>query len=291
MHRPGRTPGSTMKLVRYGDRGRERPGCIDSRGSLRDLSGHISELAGEILHPEALRKLAALPCDSLPRVSDGARLGACLAGAGKFVCVGLNYLDHARESGAPAPAEPILFMKATSCIVGAGDSIVIPPGATMVDWEVELGVVIGSTARNVAPQGALRYVAGYCVVDDVSERGWQLQGTGQWVKGKSADTFGPIGPWLVTRDEIADPQNLHLWLSVNGEMRQNSSTAQMIFPVAMLVSYISRFMSLQPGDLIATGTPAGVGLGARPPLYLKPRDTVRCGIDGLGEQTQTVEAS
>ena len=280
-----------MKLLRYGERGCERPGCLDSRGSLRDLSGHITDLSGEILDPETLRQLASLPCERLPQVPDGERLGACLAGVGKLVGVGLNYRDHARESGAPAPAEPILFMKATSSISGAGDPIVIPSGATMVDWEVELGVVIGSTARNVTPEEALSYVAGYCVVDDVSERGWQLHGTGQWVKGKSADTFGPIGPWLVTRDEIADPQNLRLWLSVNGEMRQNSSTAQMIFPVAMLVSYISRFMSLQPGDLIATGTPAGVGLGARPPVYLKPGDRVRCGIDGLGEQTQTVAAS
>jgi 2-keto-4-pentenoate hydratase/2-oxohepta-3-ene-1,7-dioic acid hydratase in catechol pathway len=282
---------STMKLLRFGERGRERPGCLDSRGSLRDLSGHIGDVTGEMLQPEVLRRLAALPFESLPRVADGERLGACLAGAGKFVCVGLNYRDHAAESGAPVPAEPILFMKATSCISGARDPVVIPPGATMVDWEVELGVVIGSTAKNVAPEEALRYVAGYCVVNDVSERGWQLHGTGQWVKGKSADTFGPIGPWLVTREEIVDPQNLRLWLSVNGEMRQNSSTAQMIFPVATLVSYISRFMSLQAGDVIATGTPAGVALGAKPPPYLKAGDRIRCGIDGLGEQMQAVEGS
>jgi 2-keto-4-pentenoate hydratase/2-oxohepta-3-ene-1,7-dioic acid hydratase in catechol pathway len=280
-----------VKLLRYGDRGSERPGCIDSRGSLRDLSGQIGDVTGEVLSPRTLRRLASLSVDRLPQVADGERLGACLAATGKFVCVGLNYLDHARESGLAAPAEPILFMKATSCIIGAFDSIVIPPGAAMVDWEVELGVVIGSTARSVAPQDALDYVAGYCVVNDVSERNWQLQGTGQWVKGKSADTFGPVGPWLVTRDEVPDPQNLRLWLAVNGEMRQNSSTRQMIFPVATLVSYISRFMTLHPGDLIATGTPAGVGMGARPPRYLNAGDSVKCGVEGLGEQAQTVEAS
>ncbi|HVW69103.1 MAG TPA: fumarylacetoacetate hydrolase family protein, partial [Steroidobacteraceae bacterium] len=219
---------------------------------------------------------------------DGCRLGPCLAGCGKLICVGLNYRDHAREAGAAIPEEPVLFMKATSCISGPCDPIVIPPGATKVDWEVELGVVIGAVAKRVPPERALDHVAGYCVVNDVSERGWQLEGTGQWLKGKSADTFGPIGPWLVTTDEVPDAQALRLWLAVNGEVRQDSSTAQMIFPVPLLVSYISKFMTLLPGDIISTGTPPGVGLGVKPPVYLRPHDTVRLGIDGLGEQCQQV---
>ena len=279
-----------MKLLRHGNPGAERPGLIDPQGNIRDLSGRLPDLSSLALEPQSLRQLSSIAPEQLPLVPKGARLGACVANVGKFVCVGLNYLDHVRETGATVPAEPVLFMKATSCIAGPYDGIVIPPGASMVDWEVELGVVIGSTAKNVAESHALEHVAGYCVVNDVSERGWQLQGTGQWVKGKSADGFGPIGPWLVTRDEVADPQDLALWLSVNGKTRQSSSTAQMIFSVKSLVSYISRFMTLHPGDIIATGTPPGVALGAKPPVYLKPGDTVKLSVEGLGEQLQTVAA-
>ena len=279
-----------MKLIRYGKRGAERPGLLDSQGNIRDLSGRIRDVTSGALDRETLRELASIPAEQLPLIPNGVRLGACIADVGKFVCVGLNYLDHVRETGASPPAEPILFMKAASCITGPCDGIVIPPGASMVDWEVELGVVIGSVTKNVAMIDALDHVAGYCVVNDVSERGWQLQGTGQWVKGKSADSFGPIGPWLVTRDEVHDPQDLHLCLSVNGVTRQSSSTAQMIFPVTSLVSYISRFMTLLPGDIIAKGTPPGVALGAKPPVYLKPGDTVKLAIEGLGEQVQTVTA-
>jgi 2-keto-4-pentenoate hydratase/2-oxohepta-3-ene-1,7-dioic acid hydratase in catechol pathway len=280
-----------MKLIRYGNYGFERPALIDSQGGIRDLSSRIRDVSSDTLNPESLAQLASIPIEDLPRVSSGVRLGACVADVGKFICVGLNYLDHVRETAAAVPAEPVLFMKATSCIAGPSDAIIIPPGASMVDWEVELGVVIGSLAKNVSVHQALNYVAGYCVVNDISERGWQLQGTGQWVKGKSADGFGPIGPWLVTRDEIGDPQDLRLWLSVNDKMRQNSSTGQMIFPVNTLVSYISKFMTLKPGDIIATGTPPGVALGAKPAVYLKPGDSVKLGIEGLGEQTQTVRES
>jgi 2-keto-4-pentenoate hydratase/2-oxohepta-3-ene-1,7-dioic acid hydratase in catechol pathway len=280
-----------VKLIRYGDDGFERPGCIDSQGRLRDLSRLIPDVSPDSLNPVSLRQLASLLIEDLPLIPGGVRLGPCVADVGKFICVGLNYLDHVQETGAAVPTEPILFMKATSSITGPCDAIVIPAGASMVDWEVELGVVIGSPAKNVPVDDALSHVAAYCVINDVSERGWQLQGTGQWVKGKSADSFGPIGPWLVTRDEIDDPQNLNLWLSVNGQTRQNSSTAQMIFPVKKLVSYISQFMTLLPGDIIATGTPPGVALGAKPPIYLKSGDTVKLGIEGLGEQSQTVTAA
>ena len=280
-----------MKLIRFGGEGFERPGLLDSQGRARDLSSAIRDISPGALNPVALGQLASIHAEELPLVPSEVRLGPCVADVGKFICVGLNYLDHAAEAGAAVPSEPILFMKATSSITGPCDGIVIPSGASMVDWEVELGVVMGSLAKNVAVVDALNYVAGYCVVNDVSDRGWQLQGTGQWVKGKSADSFGPIGPWLVTRDEIADPQNLNLRLSVNGITRQNSSTAQMIFPVNALISYISKFMTLLPGDIIATGTPPGVGLGAKPPCYLKPGDVVKLGIEGLGEQCQTVTAS
>lgn len=277
-----------MKLVRYGDAGRERPGLLDSDGLLRDLSGEIGDVAGQGLDPAAVERIRSLRVDKLPRIVTRPRLGPCVGQVGKFVCVGLNYLDHVRESGAATPSEPVVFMKATSAITGPDDPIVIPPGASKVDWEVELGVVIGSLANNVSERSALDYIAGYMIVNDVSERGWQLEGTGQWVKGKSADSFGPIGPWLVTRDEVPQPQSLDLWLSVNGRTRQQSNTTQMIFPVARLVSYISSFMSLHPGDIISTGTPSGVGLGDTPPSYLKPGDVVRLGIQGLGEQCQTV---
>jgi 2-keto-4-pentenoate hydratase/2-oxohepta-3-ene-1,7-dioic acid hydratase in catechol pathway len=277
-----------VKLVRYGDAGYERPGLIDSEGHIRDLSEQIPDLCPSVLQVDSLRSLRSVAVDDLPRVADPGRLGPCVDRVGKFICVGLNYLDHVREAGAAVPKEPVLFMKATSCISGPSDPIVIPPGATMVDWEVELGVVIGSVTKYVRQEDALSHIAGYCVVNDLSERGWQLEGTGQWVKGKSADTFGPIGPWLVTVEEIPDPQVLKLWLSVNGTIRQQSSTKQMIFPVQMLVSYISKFMTLLPGDIISTGTPPGVGMGAKPPVYLQRADVVRLGIDGLGEQCQTV---
>jgi 2-keto-4-pentenoate hydratase/2-oxohepta-3-ene-1,7-dioic acid hydratase in catechol pathway len=277
-----------VKLVRYGDPGHERPGLIDGDGRIRDLSQRIPDISSGVLDGDSLRSLGSLSIDDLPRVADAPRLGPCVGGVGKFICVGLNYLDHVKEAGAPIPREPVLFMKATSCISGPSDPIVVPPGATMVDWEVELGVVIGSVTKRVREQDALGHVAGYCVVNDLSERGWQLEGTGQWVKGKSADTFGPIGPWMVTLDEISDPQMLKLWLSVNGRIRQRSSTEQMIFPVRMLVSYISKFMTLLPGDIISTGTPPGVGMGAKPPVYLQRGDVVRLGIDGLGEQCQSV---
>jgi 2-keto-4-pentenoate hydratase/2-oxohepta-3-ene-1,7-dioic acid hydratase in catechol pathway len=277
-----------VKLVRYGDSGRERPGLIDSAGRLRDLSHRIKDVSPETLGPHSMVTVGAMRTDDLPLISTGTRIGPCVADVGKFICVGLNYLDHVREAGAEVPSEPVLFMKATSCISGPTDPILIPPGATMVDWEVELGVVIGTAARNVTAEDAFNFVAGYCIVNDVSERGWQLQGTGQWVKGKSADTFGPIGPWLVTRDEVIDPQELKLWLSVNGQMRQDSCTDQMIFPVRALVSYISKFMTLHPGDIISTGTPPGVAMGAKPPVYLKRGDVIRLGIAGLGEQCQLV---
>jgi 2-keto-4-pentenoate hydratase/2-oxohepta-3-ene-1,7-dioic acid hydratase in catechol pathway len=241
------------------------------------------------LEPTSLKRLRDIDASELPLVAASVRLGPCVGKVGKFICVGLNYLDHVREAGAEVPTEPVLFMKATSCISGPGDPIVIPRDATKVDWEVELGVVIGTVARNVGEDGALEYVAGYCVVNDVSERGWQLQGTGQWVKGKSADTFGPIGPWMVARDEVKNPQKLNIWLAVNGQMRQRSNTDQMIFPVNSLVSYISRFMALHPGDIISTGTPPGVALGMKPPVYLKHGDVVTLGIEGLGEQRQRVE--
>jgi 2-keto-4-pentenoate hydratase/2-oxohepta-3-ene-1,7-dioic acid hydratase in catechol pathway len=280
-----------VKLIRFGPAGAEQPGVVDPEGRLRDLSRYLPDISPDMLSPESLQHVGSIAIGDLPFVPEGVRLGPCVSRVGKFVCVGLNYRDHVRETGATAPSEPILFMKATSSITGPHDVIVIPPGASMVDWEVELGVIIGSKAKNVIVDDALTYVAGYCVVNDVSERGWQLQGTGQWVKGKSADSFGPIGPWLVTCDEINDPQNLNLWLSVNGKTRQNSSTAQMIFPVKQLVSYISNFMTLMPGDLVATGTPPGVALGAKPPVYLKPGDTVKLGIEGLGEQSQHVIAS
>jgi len=277
-----------MKLIRYGEPGFERPGLVDPQGGIRDLSQHIADVTPGVLAPASLQQLAQISTQELPLVPDAERLGPCVANVGKFVCVGLNYLEHVRESGATVPTEPVLFMKATSCITGPSDGIIIPAGASQVDWEVELGVVIGTRAKNVLPLNALDCVAGYCVVNDLSERGWQLQGTGQWVKGKSADTFGPIGPWLVTRDEVADPQDLDLWLSVNGKIRQSSSTDQMIFPVRDLVSYISRFMTLFPGDIISTGTPPGVALGAKPPVYLQPGDFLRLGIEGLGEQAQAV---
>jgi len=280
-----------MKLLRYGPQGREKPGLVDSHGDIRDLSAIVADVSGDALHPDSIDRLRRLDPATLPRVDGSPRLGPCVAGVGKFICIGLNYSDHAAESNMPVPAEPILFMKATSAICGPNDGIVIPRGSQKTDWEVELGVIIGKTAKYVTESEALSHVAGYCVVNDLSERAFQLEGTGQWVKGKSADSFGPIGPWLVTADDVPDPQNLDLWLEVDGRSYQRGSTRHMIFSVARLVSYISRFMSLQPGDIISTGTPPGIGMGQQPPVFLRPGNRVRLGIHTLGEQSQIVTAA
>ena len=277
-----------MKLVRYGNPGEERPGLLDSHGALRDLYAFVPDIAGSVLLPASLEKLRALDPATLPLVPGSPRLGPCVGAVGKFICIGLNYSDHAAESNMAVPAEPVVFMKATSAICGPHDQVIIPRGALKMDWEVELGVVIGKEAKYVEEADALNHVAGYCVVNDLSERAFQLEGTGQWVKGKSADTFGPIGPWLVTADEIPDPQNLHLWLEVDGHRYQSGSTSTMVFGVAHLVSYLSRYMSLQPGDIISTGTPPGVGLGQKPPVYLHPGNIITLGVQGLGEQRQEV---
>ena len=277
-----------MKLVRYGAPHQERPGILDSGGHIRELSGTVPDITGESLSPATLASLKSIDIAKLPVVPGTPRLGACVGGVGKFVCIGLNYSDHAAEAGMKVPSEPVIFMKATSAICGPNDDIVIPKGGTKIDWEVELGVVIGKPAKYVSEADAMSCVAGYCVVNDLSERAFQLEGTGQWVKGKSADTFGPIGPWLVTTDEVLDPQDLNLWLEVDGHRYQNGSTRTMIFGVRQLVSYVSRFMSLQPGDIISTGTPPGVGMGQRPPVYLRAGNRVRLGVQGLGEQNQRV---
>ncbi len=279
-----------MKLLRYGPPGQEKPGLLDAEGRLRDLSGVIGDVGGEALLPGSLARLAALDPSDLPAVSGTPRLGPCVAGVGKFPAVGLNYADHAKETGGQAPREPIIFTKMTSSICGPNDDTVIPRGSVKTDWEVELGVVIGTPGKYIAEADALAHIAGYCVVDDVSEREYQLERKGQWVKGKSADSFGPIGPWLVTADEVPDPQTLGLWCEVDGARRQDGTTANMIFGVAFLVSYISRFMSFQPGDIVATGTPAGVGLGMKPPTFLAPGQRVRLGVEGLGEQDHLMVA-
>jgi 2-keto-4-pentenoate hydratase/2-oxohepta-3-ene-1,7-dioic acid hydratase in catechol pathway len=280
-----------MKLVRYGNAGAERPGLIDKNGKIRDLAAIVSDLSGTSLSLDSLAKLKGIVHESLPLVDDGVRLGPCVAGVGKFVCIGLNYSDHAAESGMAGPTEPVVFMKATSSICGPNDDVELPRDSQKSDWEVELGVVIGSKAKYVSVEEALSYVAGYCVVNDLSERAFQLEGTGQWVKGKSADTFGPIGPWLVTPDEVPNPQNLHLWLEIDGHRYQDGSTQTMVFGVAHLISYLSRFMTLHPGDIISTGTPPGVGLGQKPPVYLRAGNIIRLGIDGLGDQRQLVVSS
>ncbi|UVC09217.1 fumarylacetoacetate hydrolase family protein [Rhizobium sp. TH2] len=281
-----------MKLLRFGQKGLEKPGILDADGNVRDLSSHVDDLGGDVLTNEGIARIGALDTKSLPLVADPGRIGPCVVRPGKFICVGLNYADHAAETGAKIPDEPILFMKATSAITGPNDNVIIPRKSKKTDWEVELGVVIGDEARYVEEADAMKHVAGYCLINDVSEREFQAERGGQWTKGKSADSFGPIGPWLVTRDEIADPQNLKMWLSVDGTMRQNGSTRTMIFGVSFLVHYISQFMSLQPGDIISTGTPPGVGLGMKPPLFLHAGQTIRLGIEGLGEQTQlTVDAA
>jgi 2-keto-4-pentenoate hydratase/2-oxohepta-3-ene-1,7-dioic acid hydratase in catechol pathway len=279
-----------MKLLRYGAPGAERPALVDKNDTIRDLSGYVKDLSGATLDPSSLAELAAIDPASLPEVSASERLGACVAGTGKFICIGLNYSDHAAETGATVPPEPVIFMKATSAIVGPNDDVLIPRGSEKTDWEVELGIVIGKTAKYVSEADAMDYVAGYCVSHDVSERAFQTERAGQWTKGKSCDTFGPIGPWLVTKDEVADPQNLPMWLKVNGQTMQNGSTATMVYGVAFLVSYLSQFMSLHPGDVISTGTPPGVGMGMKPPRYLKDGDVVELGIEGLGTQKQTFRA-
>ena len=280
-----------MKLLRYGPRGQEKPALLDAKGELRDLSKVITDIGPAVLSPDGLAKLARIETETLPVVAAPGRLGPPWAECGKFLCIGLNYADHAAESGMPVPKEPILFMKPISARVGPCDAVVLPQGSVKGDWEVELGVVIGTKARYVSEDEALAHVAGYCVVNDVSEREYQLERGGTWDKGKGCDTFGPVGPWLVTADEVPDPQALSMWLEVNGKRVQNGSTKTMIFGVAHLVSYISRFMTLYPGDLISTGTPPGVGMGMKPnPVYLKPGDTMRVGIQGLGEQQQNVYA-
>lgn len=281
-----------MKLVRFGPAGSERPGLVDAQGRIRDLSAHVDDIAGKTLSDEGLARIAALDPASLPLVEEGARIGPCVGQVGKFVCIGLNYSDHAAESGLDVPPEPIVFMKATSAICGPDDGIELPRGSVATDWEVELAVVIGRHAKYVSEADALSHVAGYCVANDVSERDFQTKRAGQWTKGKSADTFGPLGPWLVTRDEVADPQALGLWLDLNGKRMQTGSTATMIFGVAKVISYLSQMMSLHPGDVISTGTPPGVGMGIKPaPVYLKPGDRLALGIDGLGTQNQLVRAA
>jgi 2-keto-4-pentenoate hydratase/2-oxohepta-3-ene-1,7-dioic acid hydratase in catechol pathway len=276
-----------MKLVRTGQPGAERPGLIDAQGKVRDLSGVVGDITASQLSPDALARLAQVDAATLP-VVEGARFGVPWTGIGKIIAIGLNYADHAAEAGMPIPAEPIVFLKANSSLNGPDDNVMLPYGSLKSDWEVELGVVIGSTARNVSREDALSHVAGYCVVNDVSEREFQIERGGTWDKGKGCDTFCPVGPWLVTRDEVPDPQALGLWLEVNGERVQKGSTATMVFDVATVVSYVSRFMTLQPGDLIATGTPPGVGMGFKPPRFLKAGDTMRLGIEGLGVQAQKV---
>ncbi|MFA0922352.1 fumarylacetoacetate hydrolase family protein [Xanthomonas fragariae] len=279
-----------MKLVRVGAHGQERPGVIDSEGRIRDLSGVIDDVAGQHITNTGLDKLRALDVYTLPLIEGDVRYGAAIGQIGKFICVGLNYADHAAESGMEVPKMPILFMKATTAVTGPNDTVIIPRGSVKSDWEVELGVVIGDIARDVSVDDALAHVAGYAVINDLSERQFQLEHGGQWVKGKSADTFGPIGPWLVTRDEVPDPQRLSMWLEVNGHRYQNGNTRTMVFGVAELVSHISRYMTLMPGDVISTGTPPGVGLGQKPPVYLKPGDVMELEIEGLGRQRQPVVA-
>ena len=276
-----------MKLLRHGDFGKEKPGIIDQEGKIRDLSDHITDINGDTINASGLKTIAAIDLSSLPTVSNNTRLGACIGNVGKFLCIGLNYSDHAAESGLPVPSEPILFSKATSAIVGPNDNVEIPRNSSETDWEVELGIVFGKKAKYINEDDAEDYIAGYCVVNDVSERAFQIKREGQWTKGKSCDTFGPTGPYLVTKDEIPDVQNLKMYLDVNGKRMQDGSTNTMIFSAKHIVYYLSQFMSLNPGDVIATGTPPGVGLGMKPPVFLNAGDTMKLGIEGLGEQNQT----
>lgn len=277
-----------MKLVRYGEPGREKPGLMDANGGIRDISSVIPDISGDSLSAESLKRIKGKDASTFPLVSPGQRLGSCVGRVGNFIAIGLNYADHAAETGAPIPAEPIIFNKAPSCIVGPNDDVIIPRGSRKTDWEVELAIVIGERASYVGANEAMDYVAGFCICNDVSEREFQLERGGTWSKGKGCPTFGPLGPWLVTRDEIPDPHNLGMWLEVNGERVQNGSTKTMIFNVPQIVSYVSHFMILEPGDVITTGTPPGVGMGMKPPRYLKPGDVMKLGIDGLGEQVQRV---
>ena len=280
-----------MKLLRIGAKGAEKPAILAEDGSIRDLSGIVGDIGGQTLTPEGLAKIRATDIGVLPKLDAGQRIGPCVADVGKFICIGLNYADHAAETGAKIPEEPIIFMKATSAIIGPNDDVIIPKNSIKPDWEVELGVIIGKEARYVEEADAMDHVAGYCVVNDVSERHFQTERGGTWDKGKGCDTFGPIGPWLVTKDEVADPQNLKMWLEVDGHRFQDGSTKTMIFGVATCVSYVSQFMSLQPGDIISTGTPPGVGMGIKPePVWLKPGNVMHLGIEGLGEQRQSVKA-
>ncbi|WP_315744261.1 MULTISPECIES: fumarylacetoacetate hydrolase family protein [unclassified Bradyrhizobium] len=277
-----------MKLVRYGDKGAEKPGLIDTFGQLRDLSAHVRDLDGAAYAPESLKKLAAIDPASLPAVSGNPRLGAPVTGISKFVAIGLNYSDHAKETNNPIPAEPIFFLKANTALCGPNDAVEKPRGSTKLDWEVEIAVIIGTRAKYVSEADALNHVAGYCICNDVSERNFQIERLGQWTKGKSHDTFGPVGPWLVTKDEIANVQNLSMWLDVNGQRRQTGTTATMIFSIAKCISYVSQFMTLLPGDIVTTGTPPGVGMGMKPPTFLNVGDVVTLGIEGLGEQRQVI---
>jgi 2-keto-4-pentenoate hydratase/2-oxohepta-3-ene-1,7-dioic acid hydratase in catechol pathway len=279
-----------MKFLRYGSPGQEKPAILAEDGQIHDLSGVIPDLAGDVLLPESINILRNTALSLLPVVHGQHRIGPCVGSVGKFICIGLNYSDHAKEAGMPVPVEPVIFMKATSSICGPDDKIVIPRGSKKTDWEVELGVVIGKPGKYVEKADALSHIAGYCVINDISERAFQMEGTGQWVKGKSADTFGPIGPWLVTPDEVPDPQGLEMWLEVDGHRYQNGSTRNMVFGVAYLICYVSRFMSLRPGDILSTGTPPGVGFGLKPPVYLRPGNRMQLGISGLGQQNQEVLA-
>lgn len=279
-----------MKLLRHGPLGQEKPGILAADGTMRDLSAHVADIGGAALSDAALATLAKIDPASLPVVPAGTRLGACVAGTGKFICIGLNYADHAAESGLAVPPEPVIFMKASSAICGPNDPVIIPRGSEKTDWEVELGVIIGTKCKYVSEADAMNYVAGYCISHDVSERAFQTERAGQWTKGKSCDNFGQLGPYLVTRDEVADPQNLSMWLTVNGKKMQNGSTKTMVYGVAHVVSYLSQFMTLHPGDVISTGTPPGVGMGMKPPQYLRAGDVVELAIEGLGQQRQDVIA-
>src|ERR1700761_8558800 len=280
-----------MKLCRYGEKGKEKPGLVDKSGQIRDLSAHIGDLAGDAFSPASLSKIAALDPANLPAVSGKPRIGAVVGGSPKFIAIGLNYTDHANEVGMPIPAEPIVFMKANSSLCGPNDNVEKPRGSTKLDWEVEIAAIIGTRAKYVSEADALNHIAGYCVCNDVSERNFQIERLGQWTKGKSHDTFGPVGPWLVTKDEVADVQKLGLWCDVNGQRRQTGNTETMIFTMAKCISYVSQFLTLLPGDIVTTGTPPGVGLGMKPPTFLNAGDVVTLGIDGLGEQRQEIIAA
>lgn len=277
-----------MKLLRYGPKGKEKPGIIDATGKIRDLSAHVGDITGETISPKMLAKIKKIKLETLPLVKGKPRIGSCVANPQKFIAIGLNYADHAAESGMQVPSEPVVFTKQVSCLSGPNDDVTIPAKSKKSDWEVELGVIIGTRAKNIAKKDALKYVAGYCTINDLSEREWQIERVGQWTKGKSYDTFGPIGPWLVTTDEIKDPQNLNLWLELNGKRVQNGSTKTMVYGVAHIVAYLSEFFTLMPGDIITTGTPPGVGMGMKPPKYLKPGDKMKICVEGLGEQNQVV---